>query len=156
MEFEVEAVEVIPRKVEEVFREAAAEAAPIARYFLGVPPVIPAVLEATVDGGGANVTGALRTVKLGDGTVIKERILALEAPHLHRYDMAEMNATQRLLITNMVSEWRFEDVGGATRVRWRYTFHPRNVAVAPAAWVMSRLFRVAMQRCLQRLAATLR
>lgn len=156
MVFEVEAVEVIPRKVEEVFREAAAEAAPIARYFVGFPPVIPAVLEATVDGGGAHATGALRTVRLGDGTVIKERVLALEAPHLHRYDMAEMNPTQRLLLTNMVAEWRFEDVGGATRVRWRYAFHPRNIAVAPATWVMAKVFRVAMQRCLQRLAAALR
>lgn len=156
MEFEVEAVEVIPRKVEEVFREAAGEAAPIARYFTGMAPLIPGVVEASVDGGGAHETGALRTVKLGDGTVIKERVLALEAPHLHRYDMVEMNATQRLLLTNMVAEWRFEDVGGATRVRWRYTFHPRNAAVAPATWVMAKLFRVAMQRCLQRLAAALR
>ncbi len=155
MVIEVEAQAVIPRRVEEVF-DAATDPAGLARFFTGYPPLIPAIREATIDGGGAVAAGALRTVHLSDGTAIKERILAHEPGALHRYDMADMNSLQRMLCTNMVSEWRFSDVGGATRVVWRYAIHAKGGPVVPAAWVTARLFRRAMQRCLDNLAAALR
>ena len=155
MVIEVEAEAVVPRRVEEVF-DAATDPAGLPRFFTGYPPLIPAIREATIEGGGAVAAGALRNVRLSDGTSIQERVLAHDRPSLHRYDMADMNSLQRLLCTNMVSEWRFSDVGGATRIVWRYAIHAKGGPVLPAAWVTARLFRRAMQRCLDNVAAALR
>lgn len=155
MAIEVEAAAVIPRRAEEVF-DVAVDVRSLARFFTGEAPFIPGIREATIDGGGATVTGARRTVRLTDGTVIKERVLEVERPLRHRYDMAEMNPLQRRLCTNMVSRWEFTDVGGATRIVWRYAIHPRSAALWPVTWLTARLFRRAMQRCLDRLAAELR
>jgi len=155
MVIEVEATAVIPRRVEEVF-DVAVDVRSLARFFTGYAPLIPGIREASIDGGGETAAGSLRTVHLTDGSTIKERVLALDRPTLHRYDMAEMNALQRFLCTNMVSEWRFSDVGGATRIVWRYAIHPKDAARVPAAWFVGRLFRRAMQRCLDHVAAALR
>lgn len=156
MAIEVEARGVIPRKLEEVFEEAAGKTENLARFFTGYPPLIPGIVSASLDGAAAPAPGVLRTVKLSDGTSIRERILEFEAPRLHRYDMAEMNPLQRLICTNMVSTWGFYDEGGATRIVWRYEIHPKGPLTLPLAWVVSRLFQRAMQRCLDNIAAALR
>jgi hypothetical protein len=155
MQIEVEAVAVIPRRIEEVF-DVAVDVRSLARFFTGFAPLIPGIREASIDGGGDTVAGSLRTVRLSDGSTIKERVLALDRPRLHRYEMAEMNALQRVLCTNMVSEWRFSDAGGATKIVWRYAIHAKDAARAPAAWLVGKLFRRAMQRCLDNVAAALR
>ncbi len=156
MAIEVEAKVVVPRKVEEVFDEAAGKVENLSKYFTGYAPLIPAITAASIDGGGPAREGALRTVKLSDGTTIRERITRFEAPRVHGYDMAEMNPLQRLICTNMVSEWRFSDEGGATRVVWRYSILPKGPLTWPLAWAVSRLFERAMQRCLDNVARDLR
>lgn len=155
MAIEIDATTVVPRPAEEVF-DAMLDVAALPRFFTGVPPFVPAVREAFVEGGGAVATGARRVLRLADGSTVIERVLACDRPTLHRYDIAEMNALQRSLCTEMVSEWRFTDIGCATRVHWRYTLHPRGRALAPVAWLAAKLLRRAMQRCLDHLAAALR
>lgn len=155
MAIEVTASGVVPRKIGEVFEEAAAKAPNLARYFTGLAPLIPAIVDASIDGDGVMREGALRSVKLSDGTRIRERILGFEAPRLHRYDMAEMNPLQRAMCTNMVSEWRFEEAGDSTRVVWTYAIHPKGPLTRPLAWAVSKLFRRAMQRCIDNLARDL-
>jgi uncharacterized protein YndB with AHSA1/START domain len=155
MTIEVSARVFVPQPRERVFQAAAGETAALSRYFTGYPPLIPAIIEAEVEGGDPPRAGALRRVRMSDGSRIVERILAFEAPSLHRYDMAELNPLQRLLCVNMVSEWRFEAQGSGTRVTWDYSIHPRALRGA-AAWLMGGLLRKAMQRCLDNLAADLR
>ncbi len=156
MAIEVEARVVVARKVEDVFHEAAGVTENLARFFKGYGGLIPGIVSASLDGDGVMRPGALRTVKLSDGSVIKERVTRFEAPRVHAYDMAEMNALQRLICTNMISEWTFADEGGATRVVWHYSIIPRNSVMTPVAWLVSRLFERAMQRCLDNLAAAVR
>ena len=100
--------------------------------------------------------GALRRVQLSDGSVIKERILRFEPPLVHAYDMAEMNALQKLLCTNMESTWRFSPAEGGTRIDWHYRIDPRGLLVRPLCVVVAKLFERAMQRCLNHIAAAFR
>jgi hypothetical protein len=155
MPIEVSARVYIPRPRAQVFEAAAGKTAALSRYFTGFPPLIPAIVEASLEGGEPPRGGALRHVRMSDGSRIVERILAFEAPALHRYDMVELNPLQRILCTNMVSEWRFEEQGDGTRITWDYAVHPKPLR-GPLARVVGALLRKAMQRCLDNIAADLR
>ncbi|MCU0658233.1 MAG: SRPBCC family protein [Polyangiaceae bacterium] len=154
MVIEIEARTTVPRPRPEVFEAAAGSTAGLARYFKGYPPFIPAIVEATLEGGEPPRTGATRHVRMSDGSRIVERILALEAPALHRYDMLQLNPLQRLLCTNMVAEWRFEERGAGTQVTWAYAIHPRPRR-GPLPRLVGFFLQKAMQRCLDTLASEL-
>jgi hypothetical protein len=142
----------IPREREAVFRAAAGRAEDLPKLFPGLPPLVPAIVEARIEGGGPQREGAVRELRLSDGSRVKERIVAYEAPSRHAYDMLEMNALQRLLCTNMEADWRFDDQGGATRIRWTYLIHDRSLLLLPVARLMALVFERAMKRSLARVA----
>ncbi len=151
MTIEVEATILINQPRERVFAAAAGETAALARHFTGYPPLIPGIVEAHVEGGDPPRANALRPVRLSDGTRIVERILAFEAPSRHRYEMAEMNTLQRLICTNMVSEWSFSDEGAGTRITWHYAIHEKPWR-GVIGKVVAFFFQKAMQRCLDSIA----
>ena len=140
----------IARPVDVVFGLAAGRTANLARFFSGHKPLIPGIRSASLVGcDDPPCAGTLRDVTLSDGTSIQERVLAFEAPRLHRYDMARMNTLQRLFCTNMVSEWRFEPDGeAACRVTWEYAIHERGLAGRVLGPLVAGQFKRAMQSCL--------
>ncbi len=140
----------IARPVDVVFALAAGRTANLARFFMGHRPLIPGIRSISLVGrDDPPVAGTLRDVALSDGTHIQERVLAFEAPRLHRYDMAKMNLLQRALCSNMVSEWRFEPDGeGASRVTWEYAIHERGLMGRVLGPLVARHFQRAMQSCL--------
>ena len=142
----------IARPVDVVFALAAGRTANLARFFAGHKPLIPGIRSATLVGhDDPPVAGSLRDVVLSDGTKIQERVLAFDAPRLHRYDMAKMNPLQRLICTNMVSEWRFEPDGeAASRITWEYAIHERGVVGRLLGPLVARYFQRAMQSCLDK------
>lgn len=155
MDVEVQARVTVARPREEVFAAAADKTDNLVKYFTGFAPLIPAIREATLLDAAAPGPGVLRRVTLSDGSTLVERITAFESPRLHAYEMAEMNPLQRLLCTNMLSRWTFEEALGGTRVVWDYQILPRTALHLPLAWVVGRLFARAMQRCLDNLARDL-
>ena len=144
----------IARPVDVVFELAAGRTASLGRFFTGHKPLIPAIRAASLVGrDDPPVAGCLRDVALADGTTIQERVLAFEAPRLHRYEMARMNLLQRVLCSNMVSEWRFEPDGeGASRVTWEYAIHERGPGGFLLGPMVARHFQRAMQSCLDNIA----
>ena len=144
----------IARPVDVVFALAAGRTANLARFFTGNKPLIPAIRSAALVGhDDPPVAGSLRDVALSDGTRIQERVLAFEAPRLHRYDMAKMNPLQRVICSNMVSEWRFEADGeGASRVTWEYAIHERGIGGRLLGPLVARQIQRAMQSCLDIIA----
>lgn len=154
MPIEVSTHVFIPRPREQVFEAAFGSNDGLVKYFTGFPPLIPAIVGVTVQGGGPTRVDALRDVKMGDGSMIVERVLAHEPPARHGYEAAQMNPLQRLLCRRMVAEWRFEAQGSGTRVTWHYAIHPKTLR-GPLAHVVAALLKRAMQRCLDNLAADL-
>lgn len=143
----------VARPVEPVFALAAGRTANLARFFSGHKPLIPGIRSATLVGrDDPPVAGDLRDVALSDGTTIRERVLAFEPPRRHRYDMAKMNLLQRVICTNMTSEWRFTEDGDGSRVTWEYAIEERGVAGRLLGPMVSRAFQKAMQTCLDNLA----
>ncbi len=117
--------------------------------FKGYPPLIPGIRSAHVEG--LAQSGALRPTVLTDGTKIVERILILERPERHRYDMAQMNTLQKLLCTNMVADWTFIETSTGTRVVWDYELHAR-IPLLGLSLLVRAFFEKAMQRALDRIS----
>lgn len=140
----------IARPVDVVFALAAGRTANLARFFTGHKPLIPGIRSAALVGHeDPPVAGSLRDVALSDGTRIQERVLAFEAPRLHRYDMAKMNPLQRIICSNMVGEWRFEADGeAASRITWEYSIHEKGLGGRLLGPLVARHFQRAMQTCL--------
>ncbi|MBL8600811.1 MAG: SRPBCC family protein [Myxococcales bacterium] len=155
MNIDVRAEVTVGRPLAEVFEAAAGRVDNLAKYFTGYAALIPAIVSASYDDGEAPRAGSLRTVKLSDGSAIKERVLAFEPNRAHDYDMAEMNTLQKLICTNMVSRWRFSERASTTRVVWDYTIEARPL-LAPLGWLTAQLFERAMQRCLDNLQRDLK
>jgi len=130
------------------FSELLEDAAGLPRYFRGLPPLIPGIAAAQIIGDGETIEGSLRRVVLTDGTQICERVLRHERPTIHSYEMAEMNRLQRMICSQMTSEWRFEEEGTGTRIAWTYAIYPRNAMTKPITHLIARLFQRAMRRCL--------
>lgn len=139
-----------------VFDAAAGKVENLARFFTGYGGIIPGIKEARLEGDGVMRAGARREVRLSDGSVIKERILRFEPPLVHAYDMAEMNALQKLLCTNMESTWRFSPANDGTRIDWHYRIEPRGPLWRPLCALVAWLFERAMQRCLNNIAEACR
>lgn len=140
----------LPLSIDSAFALAAGRTDNLSRFFTGYSPFIPAITRAAlVNHTDPPAAGTLRDVDLSDGSKIQERVLAFDPPRLHRYEMARMNKLQRLICTNMVSEWRFDSDGpNASRIEWEYTIHNRSglasIIARPVAWSFQR----AMQTCL--------
>ena len=131
---------------------AAEDPAGISRFFTGYPPFIPPILGASIDGDGVARPGAMRRVRMGDGSTIGERILSYDPPRGHAYEAVEMNPLQRLLCKRMAAEWIFEESGSGTRIIWRYSIEAKPLR-GPLARVVGALLRRAMQRCLDNIAS---
>lgn len=143
----------VARPVEAVFALAAGRTDALARFFSGHKPLIPGIRSASLVGrDDPPVAGTLRDVELSDGSRIRERVLAFEAPRLHRYDMETMNLLQRVICSNMVGEWRFSEDGEGSRVTWEYTIHEHGIAGRLLVGLVSRNFQKAMQTCLDNIA----
>lgn len=150
MPIEVSAHIFIPKSREQVFASASEG---LTRFFTGFPPLIPPIIESTIEGGGPTAAGALRRVRMGDGTTILERVTAFDPPALHSYEAEQMNPLQRLLCARMAAEWRFEEQGSGTRFVWNYSITPKPLR-GPLAFVVGALLRRAMQRFADNLAAS--
>ena len=152
----VVAVKTIAKPRDAVF-DFATSAEGLCKCFTGYAVLIPGIKGVEMIGGAAPSAEAMRWVKLSDGSKIKERIIRFDRPSVHSYDMAEMNFLQKLMCSNMISEWTFEELSpNETRVTWRYEIVPKGRIVRPLVKVVGSLFEKAMARCLENINNALR
>ncbi|WP_158540829.1 SRPBCC family protein [Thiomonas sp. X19] len=97
--------------------------------------------------------GCERRVANSDGSVLTERVTALQRPHLHAYTLSGFRPPFSWLVRQGVASWTFAhttDATGAARgcaVEWRYTFTPRAALSQP---FVALLLRCCMQPAMQR------
>lgn len=137
------------------------------RVFLHVVPIelstiftghgpLPAVTGTADATGPWDAAGRQRTVHLSDGSQASERLTAYEKPQGFAYTVSAFTGVLRHLASEAQGEWWFEDVAGATRVRWRYVFLPRSRFAIPLLFVINRFFwRPYMDAALRLAAASL-
>lgn len=123
------------------------------KTFRGCGP-IPALLRITPHG--APAVSATRTVESSDGSMLTERIDALDPPHRHAYTLTGMRPPLAWLARAGHANWSFAPTVNGTRVVWDYTFELTTMLAWPVAFPLLRVFmRTAMQRCLEAMAREL-
>jgi hypothetical protein len=105
---------------------------------------------------GPPAVNSTRQVESSDGSVLVERITALDPPHRHAYVLSGLRPPLAWLATSGDADWTFADAGNATRVTWRYAFELTSVFAWPLASPLLHVFmRGAMRRCLAAMARAL-
>jgi uncharacterized protein YndB with AHSA1/START domain len=100
--------------------------------------------------------GSTRRVHNADGTVLTERVTALDPPHHHAYELTGFVAPFSWLVTRGDAEWSLTDTEAGTSVSWHYDF----TLTSPLAWplcapLLNFFMHGAMERCLSAMARVL-
>src|SRR6185312_4649275 len=122
----------------------ALDAARFPATFRGCGP-IPALRRITAQAPSA--VGSTRLVESSDGSVLTERITALDPPHRHAYTLSGLRPPLAWLAHGGDADWTFAAAGAATRVSWHYAFLLTGVVAWPfAAPLLHLCMRGAMRR----------
>lgn len=115
---------IIPARLEPTFDFVVAENV-LPKVLTGYQ-LLPAVVRTSDNTGPWDRPGTVRTVHLADGTTAREQVTAYEAPRYFAYRTSDYTFALRYLATHAEGQWWFEERNNGTKVRWTYTFHPRN------------------------------
>ena len=112
--------------------------------FRGMGP-LPAVSGVEDQVGDWDAVGQTRTVRLADGSSLREELTAFDPPAHFAYTIDRLTGALRHLVHGMKGAWWFEEGSGddgspTTAIRWRYAFQPRNAFARPLAVGIIRLF----------------
>jgi hypothetical protein len=99
--------------------------------------------------------GQSRRIRLADGGSMVETLRTAEAPTAATYAMSELTGPFATLFSGVLGEWRFEPLGGGTRITWRWRLRPRGVAGRLAAPVIARMWQGYAAKALDRIRAAL-
>lgn len=122
--------------------------------FRGYGP-IPAIREIVPDDRPLG-TGSTREIRNSDGSVLHERVTALQAPLHHAYTLSGFRAPFAWLVSAGHADWQLLPLQHGTLVTWLYRFEATTALARPlAALLLRRCMQPAMQRCLARMDAML-
>jgi hypothetical protein len=112
--------------------------------------LLPAVVRTSGNTGPWDQPGSVRTVHLAEGSTAREQVTAYERPTCFAYRMSHYTFAPRYIANFAEWQWWFEDDGGATPVRWTYTFHAKNwLASIPLALFVRMQWVGYMRTCIR-------
>jgi uncharacterized protein YndB with AHSA1/START domain len=140
MEIDTLAVQEFAAPIETVF-DRAVDHRQFSRFMKKTGP-IPGIADAEIEGGKPPAVGAHRRVKMTDGSVMMEEILALDRPSRHQYRWLNRPAFPfSLLVRGAEATWTFVPAGNGSRIEWRYRFELTSPLVYPLAAPVVAIFR---------------
>lgn len=113
--------------------------------------LLPAVVEVRDQTGGWDAPGQSRTLILGDGSTVVERLRVVDAPRRFAYQLTDFTGFFGELVAFADAEWDFDASIEGTRIRWTYTFH----AQPKRGWVVRLIVRVLWSRYMKRVLPAL-
>ncbi|HTE62257.1 MAG TPA: SRPBCC family protein [Solirubrobacteraceae bacterium] len=84
---------------------------------------LPAVVSVRAQTGAWDAAGQSRTLELGDGSTVVERLTEVDAPRRFAYRLGDFSGRFGSLVAFAEAEWDFDASVEGTRIRWTYTFH---------------------------------
>lgn len=100
--------------------------------------------------------GSERELHNSDGSVLRERVTALQRPLHHAYTLSGFRAPLAWLVREGAADWQLQPQRDATLLTWTYRFEPTSAIARPfASMLLRRCMQPAMQRCLQRMDESL-
>jgi hypothetical protein len=94
--------------------------------------------------------GSEREIRNSDGSVLRERVTALQPPLHHAYTLSGFRAPFAWLVRSGAADWQLQPLRDATLLTWTYRFETTSAITRPlAATLLRRCMQPAMQRCLR-------
>ena len=116
------------------------------QVFRGYGP-IPAIREIVLLGPLA--IGSEREIRNSDGSVLRERVTALQPPLHHAYTLSGFRAPFAWLVRSGAADWQLQPLQDGTLLTWTYRFETTSAITHPlAAALLRRCMQPAMLRCL--------
>lgn len=123
------------------------------QWFRGYGPI--AAIERIATDGAPRV-GGQRTVYSADGSVLHERISALDPPHHHAYTLSGFRPPFSWLVREGTAAWQCSAHEAGTQVCWHYSFTLTSALAWPLAKPLLAIFMTAaMRRCLDNMMQAL-
>ena len=117
---------------------------------------LPAIAGVEGQDGDWSRAGQTRTVLLGDGSRVTERLTAVEPKRRFSYVLTEPTGTMRFLVSHVDGRWEFSSTpSGGSTVTWSWRLHPRSTAAVPALLLLGRLWNGYARQALDDLAPVL-
>ena len=110
--------------------------------------LLPAVVEVRDQTGAWDAVGQSRTLVLGDGSTVVERLEAVDAPRRFSYRLTDFTGFFGSLVAFATAEWDFDASIEGTRIRWTYTFHAQPKRGWVVRLIVSQLWSRYMKRVL--------
>lgn len=107
---------------------------------------LPAVIAVENQVGDWDATGQSRTLRLGDGSTVVERLKTVDAPRRFTYQLTDFTGRFGSLVAFADAEWDFVTAVDGTRIRWTYTFH----AQPKRGWVVRLVVTLFWSRYMKR------
>lgn len=115
---------------------------------------IPPIVRTDQDGTWGSV-GQVRTIHLGDGGSMQERLVRADAPDAFGYEITGITGPMKGLASRIEGTWAFEPIGSGTRITWSWTIHPKSSASALVLPVFGKIWQAYARRALDHLEALL-
>ncbi|MGN6692679.1 MAG: SRPBCC family protein [Aquihabitans sp.] len=97
----------------------------------------------------------VRTIHLGDGGSMQERLTVVEAPRRFGYEITGITGPMKPLAERIEGLWSFDPVGTGTRITWSWTIHPKSSASALVVPVFGMIWKAYARRALDHLETLL-
>jgi hypothetical protein len=101
--------------------------------------VIPATVRVEGQTGAWDAVGQTRTLRLSDGSSVRETTKDVERPGFFAYELTDFTKVFGPIVDHARAEWRFEAVATGTLITWTYTFFGRP----GRGWIITLIVRLA-------------
>ena len=118
-------------------------------------PIPPIVRTDQVGPGEWGTVDQVRTIHLGDGGSMQERLVVVDPPNEFGYEITGISGPMKGLAARIEGTWAFEPVGTGSRITWSWTIHPKSSASALVLPVFGKIWKGYARRALDHLEALL-
>jgi hypothetical protein len=91
--------------------------------------LLPPVKEVRGQDGVWGRVGQSRTVVTTDGGTMRELLTEVDSPRSFSYRLSDISGPLRPLVDGIDGRWEFTTRGTGTLITWRWTLHPKGLAV---------------------------
>lgn len=122
------------------------------RRYGPIPPIVGADQD---DGAEWGTVDQIRTIRLGDGGSMRERLTVVDAPDRFSYEITGITGPMKGLAERIDGTWAFEPVGSGCRITWSWTIHAKSSASALVLPAFGRIWKGSARQTLDRLEGLL-
>jgi hypothetical protein len=117
--------------------------------------LLPPITQVRDQVGDWGTVGQTRTIGLGDGSAMRERLVTVTPPSEFSYRIDGFTGINKVLFAAVDGRWAFAPDGDGTCITWTWTVHPTSSLTALALPVVGLMWNGYARQALARIATLL-